>query len=810
MHPLYILLGLLLLHTPSSGAANNTLTAGQALAVGGKLVSRNGKFALGFFQPASTISKSHNASWYLGIWFNKIPVFTTVWVANREEPITDPLTQLKISGDGNLVIVNHAGTQSVVWSTQIVNRRQTSISTTSVVLLDSGNLALIASPSSDILLWQSFDYPTDVLLPGAKFGRNKVTGLNSLAISIKSLIDLGLGSYSIELDTNGVVLKRRNPSIVYWHWSSSRTSSLKLIPILKSIIDSDPRIKGLIDPAYVDNNEEEYYMYTSPDESSIFVSLDISGQIKPNIWSQAKQSWESIYAQPADPCTPSATCGPFTVCNGNAQPPCDCMESFSHKSLQDWELSDRTGGCIRNTPLHCTSNENITSSTDIFHPIARVTLPYNLQSIDVATTQSKCEEACLSSCSCTAYSYNNSRCSVWHGELLSVNLNDGIDNTSEDVLYLRLAAEDLPSLRKNKRKPNIGAVAAASIIGFGLLMLMLLILIWKNKFKWCGLPVYDNQRSGGIIAFRCSDLVRATKNFSEKLGAGGFGAVYKGVLSDCDSTTIAVKTLDGARQGEKQFRAEVSSIGLIQHINLVKLIGFCCEGDKRLLVYEHMLNGSLDGHLFRSKSVLNWNTRYQITLGVARGLSYLHQSCHECIIHCDIKPENILLDASFVPKVADFGMAAFVGRDFSRLLTTFRGTAGYLAPEWLSGVAITPKIDVYGFGMVLMEILSGKRNSSETFTSSSYDAEYFPVEAISKLHEGDIRSLVDPQLNGDFDVEQVERVCKVACWCIQDNESDRPTMGEVVWVLEDLQEIDMPPMPRLLAAMTAQSDENSV
>jgi serine/threonine protein kinase len=223
-----------------------------------------------------------------------------------------------------------------------------------------------------------------------------------------------------------------------------------------------------------------------------------------------------------------------------------------------------------------------------------------------------------------------------------------------------------------------------------------------------------------------------------------------------------------------------------------------------------MLNGSLDGHLFRSKSVLNWNTRYQITLGVARGLSYLHQSCHECIIHCDIKPENILLDASFVPKVADFGMAAFVGRDFSRLLTTFRGTAGYLAPEWLSGVAITPKIDVYGFGMVLMEIISGKRNASETFTSSSCDAEYFPVEAISKLHEGDVRSLVDPQLNGDFDVEQVERVCKVACWCIQDNESDRPTMGEVVWVLEGLQEIDMPRMPRLLAAMTAQSDESSV
>jgi serine/threonine protein kinase len=155
-------------------------------------------------------------------------------------------------------------------------------------------------------------------------------------------------------------------------------------------------------------------------------------------------------------------------------------------------------------------------------------------------------------------------------------------------------------------------------------------------------------------------------------------------------------------------------------------------------------------------------------------------------------------------------LAAFVGRDFSRLLTTFRGTAGYLAPEWLSGVAITPKIDVYGFGMVLMEIISGKRNSSDTFTSSSYDAKYFPVEAISKLHERDMGSLVDPQLHGDFNMEEVERVCKVACWCIQDNETDRPTMGEVVWVLEGLQEIDMPPVPRLLAAMTEQSGETSM
>ncbi|KAG8081414.1 hypothetical protein GUJ93_ZPchr0007g4030, partial [Zizania palustris] len=258
-----------------------------------------------------------------------------------------------------------------------------------------------------------------------------------------------------------------------------------------------------------------------------------------------------------------------------------------------------------------------------------------------------------------------------------------------------------------------------------------------------------------------------------KLGAGGFGSVFRGVLSDL--TTIAVKRLDGARQGEKQFRAEVSSIGLIQHINLVKLIGFCCEGDKKLLVYEHMPNGSLEAQLFQSRAtatVLNWSSR------------------------------NILLDASFIPKIADFGMAAFVGRDFSRVLTTFRGTVGYLAPEWISGVPITPKVDVYSFGMVLLEIISGTRNSPQVQSSSGNHVAYFPVKAINKLREGDVRSLVDPCLHDDFNLDEAERVCKVACWCIQDDELDRPTMGEVVRLLEGLQELDMPPMPGLLAAIT--------
>ena len=351
----------------------------------------------------------------------------------------------------------------------------------------------------------------------------------------------------------------------------------------------------------------------------------------------------------------------------------------------------------------------------------------------------------------------------------------------------------------------IGAAVGATTATLGFIFLLMLVMMRRRK------RYGDDVQGGiGIVTLRYADLQYATKNFSEKLGAGSFGSVFKGSLSD--STTIAVKRLDGVRQGEKQFRAEVSSTGVVQHVNLVKLIGFCCEGDRRLPVYEYMPNGTLDSHLFQSNgTVLDWTVRYQIALGVARGLAYLHASCRDCIIHCDIKPENILLDGSFTPKVADFGMAKFLGRDFSHVVTTMRGTIGYLAPEWISGTAITSKVDVYSYGMVLLEIISGSRNASKQQSSQDGVHEaYFPVRVARGLVDGDIASLVDANLLGEANMEEVERVCKVACWCIQDVEFDRPTMSEVVQFLECLSEVKTPPVPRFLQSIAGQPNSKII
>ncbi|PAN38103.1 hypothetical protein PAHAL_7G147300 [Panicum hallii] len=768
-------------HTPSCSIATDTLSPGRSFASDERLVSSNGKFALGFFQTGT----SNVLNWYLSIWFNKIPKLTPVWTANRDHPISGSASpELIIASDGNLVV---SAQGAIIWSTEA---NITANGTTAAVLLDSGNLVLRSSSNSSRIFWESFDYPTDTMLPGVKVGRNKVTGLNRRLVSRKNSIDQGSGVFSTEMGLDGIGRISWNSSVIYW--SSGEWNG--------KFFNSEPEMSAGSSSSnytFVNNSQEVYFTYNMVNENIIVLSmLDVNGQRKLRVWTG--QDWISISNQPKYHCDVYAVCGPFTVCTSDADPFCNCMKGFSVRSPEDWGIEDRTGGCIRNTPLNCgRGGGNKTAMTDKFYSMPGIRLPQNGTIIPSASSVNQCAQVCLSNCSCTAYSYGKDGCSIWHDELLNVATDD-----NGEMLYLRLAAQELQNRKRNKSGMIIGTAIGASIptlAGF-----VFLVVIWRRRNKkWSIHKMDDDQGGVGIIAFRYVDLESATKKFSEKLGTGGFGSVFKGWLSD--SVAIAVKRLDGVQQGEKQFRAEVNSIGIIQHINVVKLIGFCCEGDRRLLVYEHMPNGSLDSHLFQSHgAILDWNVRYQIALGVARGLGYLHHGCRDCIIHCDIKPQNILLDTSFVPKIADFGMAKFLGRDFSRVVTTMRGTFGYLAPEWISGTPITPKVDVYSYGMVLLEIISGKRNSPKQSCSDDR-ADYYPVQVAHKLLHGDILSLVDANLHGDVNMEEVERVCKVACWCIQDNEFDRPTMAEVVQFLEGTCEPEMPPVPRLLHAIAGGS-----
>nr|XP_045088285.1 G-type lectin S-receptor-like serine/threonine-protein kinase At2g19130 [Aegilops tauschii subsp. strangulata] len=750
---LWLLVISLHLHILQCHAATDTLSLSQELTGHDKLLSSNGRFALGFFQTGSKFS-DNTPKWYLGIWFHTVPKFTSVWVANGENPIANLSScKLVLSHDGNLVVLLEETTTA--WST----KANTTTNTTVATLLDDGNLVLRSASNSSNVFWQSFDYPTDTILQGAKIGWNNSTGLIRRLVSRKNTIDQTTDMYSWELSGNNgghtTIVSMFNPSQQYW-----------------SSGDWGGRYFGNI-PETV---------------GQTWLSLDFTSNEEGARVVRGITRLATIYTALKSQCDIYASCGPFTVCNDVPSPSCSCLKGYSIRSPQDWELDDRTGGCARNTPLYCSANITGVGKADKFYPMNSVQLPVDAKNVGIATTADECSLVCLGSCSSTAYSYDQGGCFIWHDKLLN------IQQQGNNILHLCLAAKEEQSSNTNRRGLIIGVAIGASVAIVGLIFLWML---WMRKGRWYG----DNVHGGmGIIAFRYADLQHAKNKFENKLGARSFGSVFKGSLTD--STTIAVKRLDGFRQGEKQFRAEVSSTGVIQHVNLVILIGFCCQGDKRLLVYEYMPNGSLDSHLFQSNGmVLDWTTRYQIALGIARGLSYLHSSCRACIIHCDIKPENILLDGSFTPKVADFGMAKLFRRDFSHVVTTMRETIRYLAPEWISGTPITSKVDVYSYGMVLLEIISGSRNSSK---QSSYEdgvhEAYFPVRVARIV----IATLVDAKLLGEVNQEEVERVCKVACWCIQDVEFDRPTMSEVVQFLKCVSEVETLPMPRLLQAIAGQ------
>ncbi|KAK1289177.1 G-type lectin S-receptor-like serine/threonine-protein kinase [Acorus calamus] len=282
------------------------------------------------------------------------------------------------------------------------------------------------------------------------------------------------------------------------------------------------------------------------------------------------------------------------------------------------------------------------------------------------------------------------------------------------------------------------------------------------------------------IRFTSEQLKHATGNYSHRLGAGGFGEVYKGALGN--GVLVAVKVLKGTRV-EEQFMAEVSTIGRTYHHNLVRLHGFCFEHDLRALVYEYMENGSLDRLLFHANAAVGWETLREIAIGTAKGIAYLHEECHQRIVHYDIKPGNILLNSKFCPKVSDFGLAKLCSRDNSHLtLTGGRGTPGYAAPElWMPLRHITHKCDVYSFGMLLFEVLGRRRNLDVSLPESQ---EWFPKWVWKSLGRSELGRVMEACGIEEGHWEAAERMARVALWCIQYQPEARPEMSAVVRMLE--------------------------
>ncbi|WOH00248.1 hypothetical protein DCAR_0519606 [Daucus carota subsp. sativus] len=748
----------------------DSISAYQSLSGDQTIVSSGGNFELGFFKPGNF------SKYYIGIWFKKVSIQTVVWVANRERPITDKYSSVLKVVNGNLVLFDETDTE--IWSTNIEFRSSSVVA----VLLDEGNLVL-RNGSRNTTVWESWDYPSDTWLPRGKLGYDRRANRTQILTSWKNSQDPSPGFYTYGLDpVEKQFLIRWNRSRKIGTSGAWNGQTFSNVPEMTGI--------PLFNFTYVSNTDGDYLTYfleNSPSFISRFI-MDSSGQIKQLGWLADQHKWFVFWSKPNAQCQVDAYCGAFGVCNDISSPFCDCLPGFKSRFEKSWSLGDYSGGCARYMELEY-GNANTTSrKADIFQIYSYMKWPDNPQAFSAANAAG-CKSNCLSSISCTAYAYYEKTCFSWNGDLFNMQKLSVNDNTGR-VIYIRLHSSDFSKTHKRIIYGVVGGSIAILLIFSGLLLIAI------RRYKSGRGTKIPSAAEGTLVAFSYKDLQTATKNFFEMLGKGGFGSVYKGTLTD--STVIAVKKLEGISQGEKQFRNEISTIGNIQHINLV-----------HLRVYEYASNGSLNSHLFKVKkdeTILPWTTRYEIALGTARGLTYLHEKCRDCIIHCDIKPENILLDSYMCPKVADFGLAKLVGRDFSRVLTTMRGTRGYLAPEWISGTAITAKADVYSYGMMLFEYVSGRRNVEPTRDGK---VNFFPASAATvMINGGDILTILDPNLNRFADEKEVTNICRIACWCIQDDEHVRPTMSKVVQILEGVLDVDMPPDPRGLQVFIDNQDDD--
>ncbi|KAG2313051.1 hypothetical protein Bca4012_027632 [Brassica carinata] len=299
--------------------------------------------------------------------------------------------------------------------------------------------------------------------------------------------------------------------------------------------------------------------------------------------------------------------------------------------------------------------------------------------------------------------------------------------------------------------------------------------------------------------FSFQALVSATKDFNptHKLGEGGFGPVFKGRLPD--GRDIAVKKLSQAsRQGKNEFVNEAKLLAKVQHRNVVNLWGYCTHGDDKLLVYEYVANESLDKVLFKSnrRSEIDWKQRFEIITGIARGLLYLHEDAPNCIIHRDIKAGNILLDEKWVPKIADFGMARLYQEDATHVNTRVAGTNGYMAPEYVMHGVLSVKADVFSFGVVVLELISGQKNSS--FSMRHPDQTL--LEWAYKLYKkGRTMEILDTEIAASADPEQVRLCVQIGLLCVQGDPHQRPAMRRVAMLLTrkpgHLEEPERPGVP---------------
>ncbi|KAF3634410.1 putative G-type lectin S-receptor-like serine/threonine-protein kinase SD1-1-like [Capsicum annuum] len=738
------------------GVTSDTITTTHFLKDGedNVIVSRGGTFEMGFFSPGNSKNR------YVGMWYKNISVRTVVWVANREVPLTSRTGSLKVIEPGILVLVN--GTNIVVWSTNTSRSVQNPIAQ----LLDSGNL-VVKQAGDGSFLWQSFDHPTNTLFPGVKLGWNFVTGREVYLSSWKNEEDPAPGDYTYRCDPSGYpqnFLKKGSTAI----YRSGPWNGLRFGGATNS------RYSTFYKYGVVSINTEVYFQYNLTSTVITMLILNPNGVAQLLTWGDGEQAWVPFLVLPGDNCDTYKLCGSYGSCNSNDFPVlCGCLDKFVPNNSEAWNKADWSD--TRN------SWSNVTMTLE------------------------ECKNMCSKNCSCMAYSNADIRdggsgCLLWFNDLLDIRQvpKGGLD------FYIRVAAsESDDNLEQSNGKKGKALIwILASSVGVILVILSMLIyhrrrkkvLERKKKVQTNLLHLLLAGRLGHtgncaeefeIPLFDLSTVAKATNNFSVdvKIGEGGFGPVYKGML---EGQEIAVKRLSRtSTQGENEFMNEVLYIAKLQHRNLVKIIGCCIEGEEKMLIYEYMPNGSLDSFIFddTQNKVLDWPKRFHIINSIARGIMYLHQDSQLRIIHRDLKANNILLDKDMNPKISDFGLAKICEEDVIEAKTSrVVGTRGYLSPEYALQGLYSVKSDVFSFGILVLEIVSGKSNRR-----FSHPDHYVNLlgHAWKTYKEGRSIELLEECLSDTCSRSEVVRSICVGLLCVQQCPEDRPSMSSVVFMLNN-------------------------
>ncbi|ONI01888.1 hypothetical protein PRUPE_6G165100 [Prunus persica] len=753
-------------------------------------LSPSGRFAFGFYRQGSGFT--------VGIWLvndlNQTEQSIVVWTARRDDPLVSSNSTLRLTGDG-LLLQTEQGEQVPIAS-------NFSTTASSAAMLDYGNFVVYDNRSK--VIWQSFDSPTDTILGG----QNLTAG--TYLVSSVSASNHFSGRFSLQMQSDGNLVSypvniSNTPENAYW--SSGTVGSAQLLSLNASgfLVLIPETAHPLATGSYHAHDDGTIIHRATLDADGIFrLYLHNYSVMSPS--SRVSIVWSNLHNQ----CEVKGFCGLNRYCavlEKTNKTECQCYPGFVINPV------DMFPGCYQNASDDgCTGNEDprlrykVASVHNISWPIDH---PYSV--VPLKNPQ-VCSDSCLEDCSCKAALYTNGNCNKYKLPLRSgIRSPDTtgfikVDATHNLQFHNPMATRN-STLVKYETKNSHGlivilAVSLGSIacVCFSFAVSSFIIYMHRlQRYK----KLLDHTKVGlaeelfSLQSFSYTELENATHGFKEELGRGTFGAVYKGTLSTSNKI-VAVKRLEKVvEEGVREFKAEITTIGRTHHRNLVQLLGFCIEGSQKLLVYEYMSSGSLAHLLFNKAATVrpSWRERVGIVLDVAKGVLYLHEECGVHIIHCNLKPQNILLDHSWTAKISDFGLARLlVPNDQTKIAAGVEQRSGYLAPEWQKNALISVKSDIYSFGIVLLETVCCRKNIElkvsvpDEMILSSWAYKCFKAGKLYELVEDDEQNV---------DLKTLERMVKVGLWCVQDDPALRPLMKNVILMLEGTTDIPVPPSPEL-------------